>query len=94
MARMVHCVKLNKEAAGLELPPIPGELGQRIWKSVSQEAWEEWKKLQTMIINEYGLNCADPKVRSHIAEQCERYFFGEGIDPIPNHTPVAEKKGH
>lgn len=55
MTRMVHCVKLNKDAEGLDFPPVPGELGKRIYESVSKEAWEDWKKLQTMIINEYGL---------------------------------------
>lgn len=92
MARTIYCIKLKKEAEGLDYPPVPGELGKRIFESVSKEAWEEWKQLQTMIINEYGLNCADPKVRAHVAEQCERYFFGKGIEPIPNRTPVAEKK--
>lgn len=91
MAHKVQCVKLKTEAEGLDFPPIGGELGKRIWKEVSKEAWEEWKKLQTMIINEYGLNCADPKVRAHINEQCERYFFGEGIDPVPNHVPPTPK---
>lgn len=64
MARTVHCIKLNKDAEGLDFPPVPGELGKRIWAEVSKEAWEDWKKLQTMMINEYGLNCADPKIRN------------------------------
>ena len=88
MARMVHCVKLNKDAPGLGYPPVPGELGKRIWANVSKEAWDGWVRLQTMMINEYGLNCADSKVRSHLLEQCENYFFGKGVDPVPNHVPV------
>ncbi|MCF0254494.1 MAG: oxidative damage protection protein [Duodenibacillus sp.] len=88
MARMVKCIKLNSEAEGLPYPPLPGELGQRIFENVSKYAWADWVKLQTMMINEYGLNCADPNIRKHLREQCERYFFGEGIDPIPNATPV------
>lgn len=92
MTRMVHCVKLHKDAEGLDFPPVPGELGKRIYESVSKEAWEEWKKLQTMIINEYGLNCADPKVRAHVSEQCERYFFGGGIEAVPNHVPLEKNK--
>ena len=51
MARTVHCIKLNKDAEGLDFPPVPGELGKRIWAEVSKEAWEDWKKLQTMMIN-------------------------------------------
>ena len=88
MARMVHCVKLNKDAPGLGYPPVPGELGKRIWANVSKEAWDGWVRLQTMMINEYGLNCADPKEPSHLMAQCENYFHGRGVDPVPNHVPV------
>lgn len=80
MARMVKCVKLNKEAEGLDFPPFPGELGVRIWRSVSKDAWAEWTRLQTMMVNEYGLNLADLSARKQLMEQCERYFFGDGGD--------------
>lgn len=91
MARMVHCIKLNREAEGLDFPPVPGELGKKIWANVSKDAWEDWKKLQTMMINEYGLNCADKEVRKRITDQCTKYFFGDGADPIPNATPIEKK---
>ena len=51
MARMVQCIKLGKEAEGLDFPPYPGELGKRIWQSVSKEAWAGWIKHQTMLVN-------------------------------------------
>ena len=88
MARTVHCIKLKKDAEGLDFPPVPGELGKRIWAEVSKEAWENWKKLQTMMINEYGLNCADIKVRQHLMSQCEQYFFGKGVESVLNFVPV------
>ncbi|MBE5692567.1 MAG: hypothetical protein EGQ34_06685, partial [Sutterella sp.] len=44
------------EAEGLDYPPFPGELGKRIWLNVSKEAWGEWTRLQTMMVNEYQLN--------------------------------------
>ena len=90
MARMVHCIKLGKDAEGLDFPPVPGELGKQIWANVSKEAWQEWTKLQTMMINEYGLNCADINVRRHLLEQCRNYFFGKGVEPVPNATPVEK----
>ena len=40
-----------------------------------------------MMINEYGLNCADPQVRKHLLEQCENYFFGKGVEPVANYVP-------
>ena len=61
MTRMVQCVKLNKEAEGLEYMPYPGELGQKIYDNVSQEGWQMWVGHQTMLMNEYRLTPVDPK---------------------------------
>ena len=58
MARMVNCIKLGKEAEGLDFPPYPGELGKRLWENVSKEAWAAWLKHQTMLVNENRLNQA------------------------------------
>lgn len=33
MARTIHCIKLDKEAEGLDFAPYPGELGKRILKA-------------------------------------------------------------
>ena len=76
MSILIHCIKLDKEAEGLKFPPLPGKLGQRIFESVSQEAWDEWVRLQTMIINENRLNLSDPDHRKYLQEQVEQHFFG------------------
>ena len=78
MTRMVHCVVLNKEAEGLARQPWPGELGKRIFDSVSKEAWQGWLGHQTMLINEYRLNALDPNARKFLAEEMEKFLFGEG----------------
>ena len=83
MARMVNCVKLGKEAEGLDYPPLPGEFGKKLWLNVSKEAWQEWVKLQTMMINEYGLNLGDINSRKFLIAQCESYFFGDGVGFVP-----------
>jgi len=90
MARMVKCVKLGREAEGLDLPPYPGELGKRIWESVSKEAWQGWIKHQTMLINENRLNLADSRARKYLAEQMEKYFFGTGADVASGYVPPKE----
>lgn len=87
MARMVNCVKLGREAEGLDLPPVPGELGKRIWENVSKEAWAAWQKHQTMLINENRLNMMDPRARKYLSTQMERYFFGEGVDQPAGYVP-------
>ena len=63
MARMVKCIKLGVEAEGLDFPPMPGELGKKLYEGVSKEAWAQWIKLQTMLINENRLSLADPRAR-------------------------------
>ena len=87
MARMVHCIKLGKEAEGLDMPPVPGELGRRIFESVSKEAWLQWQRHQTMLLNENRLSLADPRARKYLLTQMEQYFFGEGADKPAGYTP-------
>ncbi len=77
MTRTVMCVKLGCELPGLEKPPFPGELGQRIYEHVSQQAWDMWPAQSTLIINHYGLNMADPEARKILREQMEEFFFGQ-----------------
>jgi len=81
MTRMVQCVKLGHEAEGLDVPPLPGEMGKRIFESVSREAWAQWLRQQTMLVNENRLNLSDPKARQYLRTQMEEYFFGEGSAP-------------
>ena len=79
--------KLGREAEGLDFPPYPGELGKRIFESVSKEAWQQWIRMQTMIINENRLNLADPRHRKYLAEQVKKHFFGEGADQVQGYVP-------
>ncbi|MDT8370409.1 MAG: oxidative damage protection protein [Gammaproteobacteria bacterium] len=81
MAHIVHCVKLKREAEGLDFAPYPGELGKKIYESVSKEGWQMWLGQQTMLINEYRLSLADPKSQQFLKEELEKFFFGEGSAP-------------
>ncbi len=88
MARMVQCVKLGQLLPGLEELPFPGEFGQRLYESVSQEAYEMWQPYSTLIINHHGLSLGNPQHRDFLMEQMEEFFFGEeqgtmpeGLDP-------------
>ena len=87
MARTVHCVKLGREAEGLDFPPYPGELGRRIYESVSKESWKQWLELQKMLVNENRLNLADKKARDYLAQQMEKHFFGEGAERAQGYVP-------
>jgi Fe-S cluster biosynthesis and repair protein YggX len=87
MARMVECIKLGQEAEGLERVPYPGPLGQRIFDQVSKQAWSEWLKHQTMLINENRLSPMDPKARKFLEQQMEQFFFGEGAEVPEGYVP-------
>ncbi len=77
MSRNVQCVKLGKEAEGLDKPTYPGELGQKIFDQVSKEAWQLWVKQQTIIINENRLSPINPEHRAIIEAEMEKFFFGD-----------------
>ena len=90
MPRMIQCIKLGQEAEGLDLPPYPGELGRRIWEQVSKQAWQEWLRHQTMLINENRLSLADVSARKYLATQMEQHFFGGGADKAAGYVPPAK----
>jgi len=87
MARMVNCVILEREAEGLDFAPYPGELGQRIYDSVSKEAWQRWLAHQTMLINEYRLTPIEPEARQFLVAEMEKFFFGGGSEKPKEFVP-------
>ncbi|MCU7920595.1 MAG: oxidative damage protection protein [Candidatus Thiodiazotropha sp. (ex Epidulcina cf. delphinae)] len=87
MSRTVQCVRLKREAEGLDRATYPGDLGQRIYEHVSKEAWQEWLRHQTMLINENRLSPVDPRARKFLEEQMEQFFFGEGSELPPDYKP-------
>ena len=80
MTRKVHCLKLGKEAEGLDYVPYPGELGQRIYDNISAQVWQQWVDHQTMLINEYRLTPVEPKARQFLEAEMEKFLFGEGSE--------------
>lgn len=93
MARMVHCVKLGRVLPGLERPPFPDELGQRIYEHVSAEAYRQWQGQLTILINHYGLDLLDPDTREMLNRQMEEFFFGEQPEMPEGWTPGNQKGG-
>jgi len=89
MGRLVQCIKLGREAEGLDFAPYPGELGKRIFENVSKEAWAEWIRQQTMLVNENRLNLADARARKYLAQQMEKHFFGDGADRATGYVPPS-----
>ena len=87
MSRMVQCVLLKREAPGLDRPPYPGDLGRRIYESVSREGWAHWLKHQTMLINEYRLTPIEPKARKFLEGEMEKFFFGAGSKAPEGYQP-------
>lgn len=80
MGRTVQCVLLGVESEGLDRPPYPGDLGQRIFDSVSKVAWQRWLAHQTMLINENRLTPIEPKAREFLEREMDKFFFGEGSE--------------
>jgi len=87
MSRIVHCVKLGKDAEGLDNPTYPGELGQKIFDNVSKEAWQQWMGHQTILMNENRLSPINPEHRAFLEQEMEKFFFGEGSEMPEGYVP-------
>jgi Fe-S cluster biosynthesis and repair protein YggX len=88
MARTVKCVLLGEELPGLERPPYPGALGQRIYTEISQQAWQQWLRHQTMLINEYRLSVIEPKARMFLQEEMQKFLFGGNAKKPEGYKPT------
>ena len=89
---MVQCVKLKREAEGLAKPPFKGELGKRVFDTVSQEAWRQWLEHSKMIVNEYRLDLVSPEGQRVWMDHLEKYFYGEGSAAPAEYVPPKESK--
>ncbi len=89
--RTVHCVKFQKDLPGLDRPPWPGDLGQRIFEAVSAEAWQLWEERMKMILNEYRLMPFQKEAQELVAKHMEEFFFGEGSALPPDFVPEQAK---
>ena len=85
------CVKFQKESSGLDDPPWPGELGQRIYDNVSAEAWKLWEERMKMILNEYRLMPWQKEAQELVAKHMEEFFFGDGAALPPDYVPQQAK---
>ena len=91
MPRTVKCAKLGAELPGLPYKPFNNALGQRIYDSISQQAWQEWIEHSKRIVNEYRLDLTQKRAHEVLQEQCEQFLFGEGgVEVPPDYVP--EKK--
>jgi Fe-S cluster biosynthesis and repair protein YggX len=87
-ARMVFCVKLQKELEGLSEVPFDGHpLGQKIYENVSKQAWQMWVDHLKMLMNEYRLNLGTQQAQEFVLQQMDNYFFGEGAALPPDYVP-------
>jgi Fe-S cluster biosynthesis and repair protein YggX len=88
---MVNCVKLGREAEGLEKPPLKGEIGQKIFDNVSKDGWRMWLEHSKMIINEYRLDVTSEQGQRIWMTELERFFWGEGSQLPPDYVPKQQK---
>ena len=90
--RTVRCVKFQKDLPGLDEQPWPGDLGQRIYESVSTDAWKLWEERMKMILNEYRLMPWQKEAQELVAKHMEDFFFGEGAALPPGYVPPQTKQ--
>ena len=90
MARTVQCIKLGKEAEGLEKPPLKGPLGQKVFENVSKQAWSQWLEHSKMLINEYRLDLTSDKGQQVWFTEMEKFFWGDGSAAPPDFVPEPE----
>jgi Fe-S cluster biosynthesis and repair protein YggX len=85
--RTVKCAKLGAELPGVPYKPFQDQLGQRIYDSISAEAWAQWVEHSKKLVNEYRLDLTQKRAHEVLKEQCELCLFGEGSALPPDYVP-------
>jgi Fe-S cluster biosynthesis and repair protein YggX len=88
---MVMCAKLQKSLPGLDAPPWPGPLGQRVYEQISRDAWKLWEERMKMILNEYRLLPWQKEAQELISRQMEEFLFNDGNALPPEFKPEETK---
>ena len=90
MSRQVFCRKYQQEMEGLDFAPFPGAKGQELFDTVSKQAWNEWLKHQTTLINEKRLNVFEADAKKFLEEQREKFFSNDSsIETAEGWKPEA-----
>lgn len=85
--RTVFCAKLQKELPGLDENPFENHpMGQRIYDTISKDAWKMWVEHMKMLMNEYRLNLGTKEAQEFLFAQMEQFFFGQGVSLPPGYT--------
>jgi Fe-S cluster biosynthesis and repair protein YggX len=72
----ITCVRCGETRSQLSSPPLPGDLGDRIFDNICQVCWTEWLREQTAIINHYALDVRQAQAREFLTKQTESFLFG------------------
>ncbi len=71
----ITCLRCGKEGEQLQAPPLPSEIGDRIYDSICGTCWDEWLQHQTALINHHSLNLLDAEARKFLTKQVEVFLF-------------------
>lgn len=89
MSRTVFCRKYQQELPALERQPYPGAKGEEIFNHVSKQAWDDWQKHQTMLINERRLNMMNSDDRKFLQEEMDKFLSGQDYAQADGYVPPS-----
>jgi Fe-S cluster biosynthesis and repair protein YggX len=92
MKNTIQCKYYNQKLTQLDTPPYHGDLGQKIYLSISEKAWNQWLEQQTKLINEYHLSTIDPEAIQFLENQMITFLFDKKSVNPPEFTPKESKE--
>jgi Fe-S cluster biosynthesis and repair protein YggX len=76
MAATVQCTRCGRpEAPALARQPLPGPRGAEIRESICADCWNEWQKMEVMVINELRLNFMEASAQETLTRHMRDFLF-------------------
>lgn len=73
--KLINCFNLQKKLPALDSPPIPTELGKKIFENISEEAWNNFLEYFKIIVNEYRTDLSSKNTDKFFEDKAEEYLF-------------------
>ncbi len=81
MSELLTCRRCGREQPPMPAPPLPGATGTEILASTCGDCWQEWEKMEVMVINELRLNFMEPSAQETLTRQMREFLgLSEAVD--------------
>lgn len=77
---MIECTYFKRQLPALTSAPVPGPLGEHLREHISQDAWQEWLKVEHILTKHFEHDPRSAPFQQKRMAAIREFFFGAPAD--------------